>query len=102
MDTKLVEKLYDADEKSAKLGDFSEAAGGNQRMKTAIKLIKQSHPLRKTPLYQAFPLFGRLSWDHFHKYDEEVQILENLNQSQVSCAPEYPFALEKTFVADQD
>ena len=65
MDHKLVEKLYDASEKSAKLGDFSVEAGGNHRMKTAMKLIKQSHPLRKTPLYQAFPLFGRLSWDFF-------------------------------------
>ena len=72
MDLKLVEKLYDANEKSAKLGDFSDAAGGNQRMKTAIKLIKQNHPLRKTPLYQAFPLFGRLSWEHFQNYDKEV------------------------------
>ena len=70
MEEELVEKPY---EKSYKLGDFSKKAGAN-RMKTALKLVKHNHPLHKTPVSQAFPLFHRLSWDHFKRCDLKVEI----------------------------
>ena len=41
-------------------------------MKIANKLIKKKHPLRKTPLYQAFPWVGQMSWDYFKQFEKEV------------------------------
>ena len=76
----MAEKPPDDNEKSAKLGDFN-AEGGSQRLKTAMKLVKHNHPLRKTPVFKAFPMLDRLSWDHFPSYDLKVQIEENLRES---------------------